>query len=292
MNPNPITTRIGLANLTGKMPAEFEKREIPVLVSANALFDHARCTFREVPTNVYDLDVALDSAGFVAMRHYKRYPWTIRQYVETAVSFPWTWWAQMDACCEPEIAGDRSTVLERVNATARMLELCRDDRARLLDNYPEFEPIASEPMPVLQGWLPDDYRKSIDLADRVLKGKWPRMVGIGSVCRRSLSGPFGLWRILHAVDTALPPGVSVHLFGVKGTALKDIHRFPRVVSTDSMAFEFEARVRCREERMSKTISARLMCLDSWRERQQRLLRSANEPDLFTALGAVRNAAAF
>lgn len=51
------------------------------------------------------MDVALDSAGFVAWAHYGDFPWTVEQYVALAASRPWAWWASMDACCEPEVAG-------------------------------------------------------------------------------------------------------------------------------------------------------------------------------------------
>lgn len=259
--------RIGLVNPTGGMPVVAEERGLPVLVSANALFNHSRKAFRPVPYNLCNLDVALDSAGFVALARYKRYPWSVEQYVEMALMGGFTWWSQMDCCCEPEIAGDRATVTARVRATAQMLDLCRAEYFRLLGLAPEFAPFSTEPMPIVQGWTPDDYRQSADLTDVVLKGQWPAMVGVGSVCRRNLNGPDGLWRVLDALDRALPAGVRVHLFGVKGSAIASFADHPRVASVDSMAFEFRARVVARERGVSKTIALRAEVLDHWLARQ-------------------------
>ena len=264
---SPLTIRVGLANPNGRMPSEMERRELPVMLSANSLFDHEKGRFRDIPSNLMDLDVALDSAGFVAMKRYGRYPWSIAQYVNLVLMGGFTWWSQMDCCCEQEIAGDRETVRGRIEATAKMLGLCRDELSRALQCAPEFAPFTTQPMPILQGWKSSDYELSAQLTDDVLSGDWPDMVGIGSVCRRHLKGEDGLWRVLDAVDRVLPPHVRLHLFGVKGTALTGLVDHPRVVSVDSMAFEFAARIDCRKAGVSKTIERRMGCLDSWLTKQ-------------------------
>ena len=198
--------RVGLSQPGGRITFDMESRGLPVLVSANALFDHKKACFRPIPTNLMDLDVALDSAGFVAMSHYHRYPWSVAQYAELAFLGGFTWWSQMDVCCEPEVAADRVQVRRRVEATAQLLEMCREAYWRLLDAVPEAGSFTGPPMPVLQGWEPEAYEYSAMLADRVLGGRWPDMVGIGSVCRRRLAGPNSLWRVLerHAAVAAPP----------------------------------------------------------------------------------------
>lgn len=265
----PVTPilRIGLANVNGAMPAVMESRDLPVLVSANALFDHTRGEFRAVPMHLQNLDVALDSAGFVAMARYRRYPWTVAQYVDLAFLNGFTWWSAMDCCCEPEIAGDRQTVRARVHATVDLLTRCRDRYSAILGAAPEFAAFSTPPVPIVQGWTADDYRESVHLTDAALGGNWPAMVGVGSVCRRELGGPDGLWRILTALDGALPAGVGLHLFGVKGTALRGLADHPRVVSMDSMAFEFRARRAARDLGVSKTVAFRAQTLDGWIHRQ-------------------------
>jgi hypothetical protein len=110
------------------------------------------------------VSVALDSAGFVAQHLCGGFPWTVRDYVELAASYPWDWWAQMDLCCEPEVAKDRGEVKRRVAATVRLLGECRDEAARRG---------IGPPMPVLQGWEPGDY---LDCAEAM--GELPPLVGV------------------------------------------------------------------------------------------------------------------
>src|SRR4051794_25549842 len=86
--------------------------------------------FRMPPAGLFSgVPVALDSAGFVALHRYGDYPWTVAEYVELAAAYPWDWWAQMDLCCEPEIARDRDEVGRRIAATVRLLGECREEAA-------------------------------------------------------------------------------------------------------------------------------------------------------------------
>ncbi len=53
-------------------------------------------------------------------------------------------------------------------------------------------------MPVIQGRHPDDYLRCLDGIAGILR---PDMVvGIGSMCRRALSGPDGLLAVLSRLD--------------------------------------------------------------------------------------------
>lgn len=262
IDPKPVV-RVGLSQPGGRIAFEIEARGQPVLVSANALFDHKKRCFRSVPMALMDVDAALDSAGFVAMSHYRRYPWSVAQYAELAFLGGFTWWSQMDVCCEPEVASNREEVRRRVEATAQLLEMCREAYWRLLEAVPDGAPFTSAPMPVIQGWEPDAYEYSAQIADQVLCGRWPDMVGVGSVCRRPLTGPNSLWRVLERLDGILPKHVTLHLFGVKGLAMAKLSEFPRVASVDSMAFEFEARMRAMKSGQPKTVEARVECMTEW-----------------------------
>lgn len=220
--------------------------DAPVLISANAL-RRRDGTFR-APSGLDGLDAALDSAGFVAMVRYGGFPWTVAAYCMAAVAYPWSWWASMDCCCEPEIARDRDAVLERVRETARLLGECR--------RY-------GEPMPVLQGWLPDDYERSVELA-----GGLPSLVGVGSVCRRPLRL---LMPIIERLDRALPAHVRLHLFGVKSEAIEHLAQHERVASVDSMAWDFRARRAAHKASVSCTIAHRSDHMRRWYRRQQERL---------------------
>lgn len=270
--------RVGLPKTTGALPSLLERAEVPALVSAGALWDQKRQRFREPGDAITDLDCALDSGGFVAMKLHGGYRFTPAQYLELAWSYGWTWWASMDFCCEPEIAESPETVRERVDRTASTLlelrRLCavwRDqavdaDAFHLLRGLPDalddYEARWADPVPVLQGWRPEDYVRSADLTDIVLDGRWPALVGVGSVCRRSLHGEAGIVRILDRLDIELPPETRVHLFGVKGQAWKALRVHPRVASADSQAWgdharreAYKAGVSCSNELKARTISA-------------------------------------
>lgn len=260
-----FTIRAGLSKATGLMPIEMEKRGYSALLSANALFNHRTKSFREVPMNLDNVDVALDSAGFVAMNRYGNYPWSLPAYCELAMSHPFAWWAQMDFCCEPEVANDRAILRERIHATAQALSACNHLHTAWSTQAPELH--LRPAMPVLQGWSPDDYELSSELANAVLFGRWPDLVGIGSVCRRELGGANGIATIIARLDAVLPSHVRFHLFGVKGSAISELSKLPRVASVDSMAYEFRARVLAREAGATKTISFRAEVLEKWMDRQ-------------------------
>lgn len=256
--------RVGLPLPGGQLVAAARAQRYPVLFSANAFArsyakGHERAgwfkDFRlPCQAQFEGLDVALDSGGFVAAARYGDYRWTVDDYLDLVQSHRWSWWAALDMCCEPEIAADRPLRLLRLAATARLLAECRSEaRRRGLDM----------PMPVLQGWTPDEYALC---ASRLPIAEWPDLVGLGSVCRRPLKGPTGLLAVLEAVDAVLPSHTRLHLFGVKSSALRELAAHPRVASVDSMAWDFAARV---ERRRGRDMAYRIEHLQAWTTKQRR-----------------------
>jgi hypothetical protein len=241
-----VIVRVGIPASFKRFTAAAVEMEAPILVSANALRRDGK--FR-VPTHglFNGADVALDSAGFVAMTRYNGFPWSPEEYVDLAASYPWAWWASMDYCCEPEIAKDRDEVIRRQIATVKMLRTCE----RLAD-----ERGIERPLPVLQGWAPEDYERCAEMM-----GELPGLVGIGSVCRRNVEGPYGLLTVVDRLDRGLPKHTMLHLFGVKGTGVFALRGHPRVHSTDSMAWDFA----CRRERgqLPYSIETRIQWMRRW-----------------------------
>jgi hypothetical protein len=223
-----VQVRIGLPTSFRRFAQAARRLGAPVLVSANALRRGDGRGFRTPPTGLFSgVPVALDSAGFVAHNRYGGFPWSVAEYVELAAGYPWDWWAQMDLCCEPEVAGNRDEVQRRISETVRLLGRCREEAtSRGL----------APPMPVLQGWRPGDY-----LACAEAMGELPPLVGVGSVCRRDVSGRDGILAVLAALDRELPPRTRLHLFGVKGSAIRKLAGHPRIHSVDSMAWDLAAR---------------------------------------------------
>lgn len=258
-----LQMRVGIPLTSGALPAAARRLGYPVLFSANAFarvfadgHDRAKefAGFRLPKDGQLDgLDAALDSAGFVAAARYGDYRWSVADYYDLVEAFPWTWHASMDYCCEPEVAQDRPLRLLRIAATAQLLAQCQAEaKARGLP----------APMPILQGWTPAEYA----LCARWLPVlEWPPLVGLGSVCRRSVDGPNGILAILDAVDAVLPPGVRLHLFGVKSAALALLSKHPRVASADSMAWDMQARA---ERRTGRDMGFRIGHMRAWMDRQE------------------------
>ena len=212
----------------------------PVLISANALsrwrddgigprewrgFDRRHLGL------VQRHPVALDSAGFVAARHYRGFPWSTRDYLDLAAAATWLWWASQDWCAEPEVALDEDAVLDRISGTVRLNMLClRGGEGRAItDRF----------VPILQGWHPHHYLRCLERMPWALD--FP-LVGIGSMCRRHIHGEHGILHVLDVLDRAfLGSPARLHLFGLKSQAIAIASQHPRVASTDSQAYGVAAR---------------------------------------------------
>jgi len=260
---------VGLPHLNrGPLLERAIKRGYPVLISANAL---SRWDRREgYPrwmgwklrplANASDLvSIDLDSAGFVAARHYGGLPWTVDDYIALAASYPFRRFASLDLCTEAEIARDRDEVLDRIARTIALNHACH---ARAADRG-----IDTRLMPVIQGRRPDDYLRCLDGIAGILR---PGMiVGVGSMCRREVFGPEGLLAVLSALDRVADPELRFHAFGVKGTALRYLRPLAhRVASIDSCAYGLAARIEAWREGFSKTDDFVADHMERWQDRQQ------------------------
>lgn len=281
-----LVMRVGIPHRGGKLAFHAFNEDFPVMVSANAFWDTEKGCFR-VPeaTDLSELNVALDSAGFTAMKLWKAkgkqpgmagvFPWSYEQYVELASLLSPSWWSQPDLCCEPEIAQDLAAIDYRINATATLLEgvlrvvyawqneLAKTCSASVVAN------MLPPPVPVIQGWSASDYLRSLELLTAVWE-RWqpwldaPLLIGVGSVCRRNLHHPtHGLYAILSALEGKLPQGARLHLFGVKGASLSEVKMLDWVASADSMAYDFGARIKARQSGLSNTTAHRSSEMSRW-----------------------------
>jgi hypothetical protein len=189
-----------------------------------------------------DMDACLDSAGFVAMRRYGQYNWSVDQYLDLCAAFPWRWFASMDFCVEQELCENRETVLDRISLTIAYLKRCRRaaEERGILDHL----------MPVIQGWKPNDYARCLEKMPDIEKCS---VLGVGSVCRRPVHGTNGVLEIVERIDRELGSvKAKIHLFGVKSDAATKLRNHPRVVSFDSQAYGTRARILSRKGGFSKT----------------------------------------
>ena len=281
-----LVMRAGIPHKSGGLAFHAFEESYSVMVSAQAFWNPVTASF-VIPeaTDLFELDLALDSAGYTAVKLWLSkghqpgmagiFPWCHAQYVELACSLGVTWWTQPDLCCEPQIAASQAEIDYRVRATATLLEgtlqtvyawqneLSKTCSAAVVAN------MIRPPVPVLQGWSSSDYLRSLDLLMQVWE-RWqpwlatPALIGVGSVCRRTLNHPtHGLHAILASLEGNLPSGSRLHLFGVKGTCLSDIKSMKFVASADSMAYDFGARIKAHRGGFSNTIKHRASEMTGW-----------------------------
>ncbi len=278
--------RAGVPQRGGSLASHAFNQGYPVMVSASAFWNQKLNKFR-IPeaSDLYELDFALDSAGFVAMMNLKNkgpqpgigkvFPWSYSDYVELASLVGASWWSQPDLCCEPEIASSQAEIDYRIDATATLLEgtlrvvyawqneLAKTCSAETVAN------LIKPPVPIIQGWRVDHYRRSLDLLMQVWS-RWqpwlalPALIGVGSVCRRSLNHPeVGLRAILAGLEGSIPAHSRLHLFGVKGACLNELKMLPYIGSADSMSWDFGARVKAHKLGRSNTIQHRSQEMTQW-----------------------------
>lgn len=292
-----LVMRVGIPHKGGRLSFHAFNESYPVMVSASAFWNPNAGVF-SVPeaTNLTELDMALDSAGFTAMLNWKAkgrqagmagvFPWTYAQYCELASTLSPAWWSQPDMCCEPEICTDQAMIDYRIDATATLLEgtlrlvyAWQNELAR--DCSPStVASMIKPPVPVLQGWSASDYLRSLDLLMNVWE-RWqpwlalPSLIGLGSVCRRTLKHPtHGLLAILAALEGNLPHSSKLHMFGVKGSVLSNLKMLDWVGSVDSMAYDYGARVKAHKAGHSNTMAHRSKEMTDWMSAAARRIQPA------------------
>lgn len=264
MSPE-IDIRVGLPLPKGGLLDYARKHNLPALVSANAFFRHnanGPGAFKLPSPGQFDgCNVALDSAGYVAMARYRSYPWTLEDYVDLAASAPWAWYASADYCVEPQVADSEFAVQMRLAGTVRnYLRLCSlaDDRG------------IKRPMAVIQGWEAHHYVWCAEQMGLTTGSDVVPMIGVGSMCRRHLNGPSGIVAIVEVLDRILPTPVTFHLFGVKSDGLKALAGHPRLASIDSCAWDFGLRM---SVPVGRTMDLRQTAMHAWYLRQRAALYS-------------------
>ena len=285
MDENPFTAParpriiVGLPHLSdGALLANAERNGWPVMVSASSLAKWQTLEHRGQKTRQWtgwnsrpldrmterDVEIHLDSAGFVAMALRGGYDWTPESYVCDLANHPAiSRFSSMDMCVEPEVAPDRTEVRERIARTISLNRRC-SRAAHDIGANDRF-------MPVIQGATARDYLSCYEaLADIVPSHG---TIGVGSMCRRPTSTPDGSIAIVEALDSELPKNITLHLFGVKSDSYEAMAMFgSRIASVDSQSYGTRARCLANEKRktdpaFSKTDAFVAGGMSQWHARQ-------------------------
>lgn len=174
---------------------------------------------------------AADCGGFVATFKWGDYPYTPEQYVRWLRAWRPQWAATMDYCCEDEITnGKPGVVRERQQKTTEMAW-------HFWQTYQE----SWAWVPTIQGWTVEDYERHatemkplIDEMRAAYADNPDWRVGVGTLCRRASVQM--IHDVVRAVSAVLP-GIPLHLWGIKLSALQSPIAMPaQVVSVDSAAW--------------------------------------------------------
>lgn len=175
-------------------------------------------------------DWIMDSGAFSELRIHHRYRYPVEEYAGqikrwkvcgnllAAVS--------QDMMCEAEM-------LERTGLTVK------DHQRITIERYDELLRCQTGVliMPVLQGYLPQEYVEHLAMyGDRLAPGAW---VGVGSVCKRNRDAG-AIEEVLLAIHAARPD-LRLHGFGVKTTSLESAIVNELLDTADSMAWSYAAR---------------------------------------------------
>lgn len=187
-----------------------------------------------------DLEIHIDSAGFVAMAMHGGYFWSPESYVLDLCTHPAIKrFSSMDLCVEQEVANDRHEVEERIAKTINLNFACN----RLACEAG----VEDKLMPVIQGATADDYIRCFDRISGIVRPG--ATIGVGSMCRRPTKGPDGSTAVLEVLDRELPKDVRLHLFGLKSDGAEAACIFgDRIDSVDSQSYGIRARRIANDER--------------------------------------------
>ena len=265
--------RVGLPENTGSLPVYCEKMgATKALISAGRLWNKDTQRFKSPGFAINDIDVALDSAGYSALKFHGGYQWRLEQYLELGCSYPWDWYASMDYCCEPDVSP--------IDAKGRMIFTFYQYAMsrKIIDKWREELPWCRYPVPVIQGWETRDYLEMIQWYDDwIFQGEWPDMVAVGSVCRRDSTNE--IIDIVESILSNIPANVNLHLFGVKSRSLLFLN-VDRIDSIDSCAWDISSRKKASKLGVPNTILMRSTEMQEWYQKQKAFLRRPRQMRLF------------
>jgi hypothetical protein len=179
-------------------------------------------------------EVFIDSGAFTTIARFGGYPDPVFLYARRLHEIHHKGIASITAAVAQDYMCE-AFMLKRTGMTVRQhQELTIERYDELLDELTFlFEDDVPFPViPVLQGYQPGEYQQHLDMyGDRLKPGMW---VGVGSVCKRN-SSTSDVIGVLDAIERRRP-GLRLHGFGLKTTALKDTTVRSLLYSADSMGW--------------------------------------------------------
>lgn len=169
---------------------------------------------------------AVDSGGFTELARNGCWTVTTGEYAHFCRRV-------LNTLGRPEFIAPQDWMCEPFMLNGRTVE---EHQARTVENFCQLrDELGDVVIPVLQGYAPGSYDRCRELYARAgVALHAERLVGVGSVCRRS--GTVEANRLLRYLAS---DGLRLHAFGIKGStwrACRDV-----LASADSMAWSYAAR---------------------------------------------------
>lgn len=188
-------------------------------VSVNTIKDRKSC--------IHPRNWILDSGAFTQIFKYGEFQMPVPEYVSQINR--WSRCGHLVAAVSQDYMCEQ-VILNKWNRTVK------DHQKMTVDRY--YQIVDQQPsvyvLPVIQGYALEEYLKCVDMYNF----KDGDYVGIGSVCKRN-NNVAVVADILKEVKAY--SGVCLHGFGIKQTALTNPVVRASLVSSDSMAWSFNAR---------------------------------------------------
>jgi hypothetical protein len=240
------------------MPHWLERTDVPLFISRRRLAGR-----KTLP--VAKGRWALDSGGFTELSMHgewrtllSTYIAEVRRYRDEIGNLDWA--APMDWMCEPWIlAKTGETIATHQHRTIRNYQWLRD----LAPDLPF--------VPVLQGWVLEDYLRHADAYDRAgIDLRTEATVGVGSVCRRQHTG-----QIEQILGTLAASGLNLHGFGLKVGGLRIAAH--HLTSADSLSWSARGRRVQPATCGSRTHASEANCLTFALQWRRHVLATAAQP---------------
>jgi len=168
----------------------------------------------------------IDSGGFQATEAWDMsYPYDPEELFTWADSIGADYVALPDFACEPEL--HPTSVRDRIHRTV-------EEHAYGLAQYKDGD-YDFQPVPVLQGYYPEQYQECIKLFRR--EGLIRDYMAVGTVCKRESVD--AIHTVMDTIEQELP-NTEFHMFGMTLNAWKDRRMWGRFRSADTAAWNWGA----------------------------------------------------
>lgn len=236
-NINKGIERLGNSDYYG----DFRKK-VNVLTSFSSIFKQG---LKEISLPSNSDKIMIDSGAYdFQIKDNGTFPYDVETYFHKILEFEKTsnirinYLVSMDyICSKPKNSYDKKKNLKRIKDTVKKAK-------ELIDLHGQYKPKPNfKIIPVVQGYLPNEYKKCLELMIKAKIIKSNSYIGIGSVAnRKKVKEIEEILRVIketlieHSLDS-----IKIHIFGLNLNAIKNPYIARNIASFDSFSWTFPYR---------------------------------------------------